>query len=55
MLNFQFLKSHAAILALHILILVGLEQLLLSGLVLFVLRLKVTEFAIQFIQIVLQF
>ena len=54
MRNFQLLESHAFVFALHVLMLISLKQLALRRLVLFILRLKVTKFSVEFIQRILE-
>lgn len=54
MRNLELLKFHALILALHILVLIGFEELALSCLVLLILLFKVAELAIQFIECVFE-
>lgn len=50
MCNLELLHSHALFLALHVLMLVGLEQLALRRLVLLILLFEVAELPIQFVQ-----
>ena len=50
MRNLELLHSHALVLALHVLMLVGLEQLALCRLVLLILLFEVTELPVQFVQ-----
>ena len=52
--DLQLLASHAAVLAVAVFVLVGFEELSLSGLVLLVLIFKVAELAVQLVQRILE-
>ena len=51
---FEFLQLHRLIFSLHVLVLVGLEQLALSSFVVLILLLEVAKFPIELVQLIFQ-